>query len=75
MAHHINKQNLKFYEFFKRRGDADKLAKICGVVRGTIYIALSTGRCSEDVAEKIHKFYINRYGELSKIYENATKNS
>lgn len=71
MAHHISNQKLKYYNFFQRRGDADKLAKICGTVRGTMYIALSTGRCSEEIAEKIDKFYQKRYEEYKKVIDAA----
>lgn len=69
--HFISKNKLKMYRFLARRGDAEKISKAAKVERGTVYIAVSTGRCSPQLSEDIDKFYANRIQELKKLIHAA----
>lgn len=74
MTNYINQKKLKYYKLLSRRGDAEKIAKLAGVTRGTIYIALSEGRCSVSLAEAIDIYFKKRFEEIKKLV-NATENS
>jgi hypothetical protein len=72
MAHFIHPKQLEDYQALHRRGDSAQIAEKASVVVGTIYIAISTGRCSERVAKIIDEFYQQRAKELAPIIDNAT---
>lgn len=67
----ISKKKLAKYEFLYRRGDAEKIAEQSKVERGTIYIALRSGRCSIELEESIDKFYNKRIEQLKKFIDAA----
>jgi hypothetical protein len=72
MAHYIHPKQLEEYNSIQRRGDAAQIAEKAHVVVGTVYIAMSTGRCSERLAKIIDEFYNQRAKELAPIIESAT---
>ena len=72
MAHYIQPKDLEDYQALHRRGDSAKIADKAGVVVGTVYVALSTGRCSERLAKVIDEFYTQRAKDLAPIIDNAT---
>lgn len=72
MAHYINPKDLEDYQALHRRGDSAKIADKAGVVIGTVYIAMSTGRCSERLAKVIDEFYQQRAKDIAHIIDSAT---
>ena len=71
-ANYIDSATLEYYGSLYKRGDASLIARKSGMERGTIYIALSTGRCGPNLACHIEEFYKARAREMQAILETAT---
>ena len=72
MPNYIHPKQLEDYQALHRRGDSAQIAEKAQVVVGTVYIAMSTGRCSERLAKIIDEFYQQRARELAPIIDSAT---
>ena len=65
----LDRHTLDHYASLRRRGDAQAIANKLNLQRGTVYVALQTGRCSQQLADAITEFYLARAKEVENIID------